>query len=201
MKNTSLTRKARQDENVHCLSYDDGNTYIPSRGEVKHTGDNSHRVFAGETPLTAMKDGYASTEAIACSRWGPPDKLNKDIGIESMMIRDLLKTGFEGSLYRLTQGVDALLKTVRLVIVDGWVNAHESKRVINKQRSSMDKRSVGKRKRTRRSNGDDDGFVPHQKHMTLTLSVRERVLMNKFCLWLDGTVRVLARQSLGRCTC
>ena len=201
MKNTSSTRKARQDENMHCLSYDDGNTYIPSRGEVKHIGDNSHSVFASKTPLASMKDGHASTEAIACSRWGPPDKLNKDIGIESMVIRDLLKTGFEGSLYRLTQGVAALLKTFRLVTVDSWVNAHESKRVINKQRSSMDKRSVNKRERTRRISGHDDGFVPHLKRMTLTLSVRERVLMNKFCPWLDSTVRVLARQSLGRCTC
>lgn len=201
MNSTSLIRKARQNESGHCLSYDDGNTSIPSRGETKHIGENSYDVSASETQLAATKGGYASTEAIACSRWGPPDKPRMGIGIESMMIRDPLQTGFKGSLCRLTKGVTALLKTVRLVSVNRRVNAHESTRVKNKQWSSMDKRSVGKRERARRISVHDDGFTPHQKQMTLTLSVRERVLMNKFCPWLDSPGRALVRQSLGRCTC
>ena len=82
MKKTSLTHKKKKAKALHCLSCDDGPTYIKSGVERKEISETSQRNLAREAPFTAAKEGHDTTVAIASSRWGPPDK--RDVHFESM---------------------------------------------------------------------------------------------------------------------
>ena len=197
MKKTSLTHKKKEAKALHCLSCDDGNPYIQNDVEQKDIIETSQRHLVREVLFNAAKEGHDTTESVASSRWGPPDK--KDLHIESMRKRGPRQSRLRGSRHRLTNLVAHLLDTMSLVSTDDSMSAHESARLRNKLTSSMDKRSVNKRERTGRINDYDVGLVPHRMRMTLTLSVR--VLMNTFCRCLGSTLQALVRQSLGRCAC
>lgn len=199
MKKTSLTQKKKEAKALHCLSCDDGHTYITSGVERKEISETSQRNLAREVPFTAAKEGHDTTEAIASSRWGPPDK--KDLQIKSMRKRGPRQSRLNDSRHRLTKRLARLLETMRLVSTDDSISARKGARVKNKLTSSMDKRSVSKRERTRRMNVYGYGCMSNQDQMTLTLSVKARVLTNKFCRCLGSTLQALARQSAGRCAC